>query len=475
MKGIIFFLSFFLYKNLHAQQKDSLNLSLKECVEIALKNNADVHTAANNEAIAYANYQQSKAAVFPYLNGSVMHGLNTGRSINPSDNSYLSQQFASANYEINASLSLWNGFKIRNYIRKADVDLQAGKMNVQQHKDAITIEVIVAYLDILNQEEQLNSLVQQKQATQVQYARLETLNLSGAANPSDVYDLRGQLSSNDIGIINQQNYVHTAKITLFQLMNLPLNIHVSFQRPLSLSEVQLSEKESIDDIYTNSLGTLPLVKLAELKYRSAHTQVKVARADYYPSLQLNGGLGTAYSSAATKNIPGSPSTVPTGDYYINGATKVPIYRDVEIMNYQKIPYANQLKNNYGANINLTLFVPLFNGFQTKTNVKIAKAQEKESLQQLGTVQKQLKNTIGRIYYDADAALKVWLQQQDQVLAYKEYFRISEVKFLAGTINSAEYLIAKNKLEQAETSLIAAKYNYIFKSKILSYYEGRLSF
>lgn len=475
MKCFILFLSLILCKTMQAQQPDSVKLSLQKCVQIALANNVDINTAANNAAINSVNYQQSKAEIFPSLNGSVNHGLNVGRSINPSDNSYLSQSFTSADYGINASLSLWNGFKIRNYIRKSALDNQAGLMDVQQQKDEIIIQVIVAYLDILNQEEQLNSLLQQKQTTQVQYARLDTLNLSGAADPSDLYDLKGQLSSNEISIINQKNNVQTAKITLFQLMNMPLNMNADFEKPLSLTQPQLPENESIENIYAESLASLPLVKSAALKYQSAQKQIKVARADFYPSLQLNAGLGTAYSSAATKTIFGDYAQQETGDYIMNGAGKQPVYRDVAAMDYQKISYANQLKNNYGANINLTLNVPLFNAFRTRANVKVAKVQEKESLLQLQTVQKQLKNTIGRTYYDADAALKTWQQQQEQVVAYKEYFRISEVKFLAGTINSSEYLIAKNKLEQAETGLIAAKYNYIFKSKILSYYEGSLQF
>ena len=155
MKCFIFFLSLIFCKNLQAQQQDTMQFSLQKCVQIALANNVDINTANNNATINNANYQQSKAEIFPTLNGSVNHALNTGRSINPSDNSYLSQSFTSANYEIDASLSLWNGFKIRNYIRKSALDNQAGLMDVQQQKDAIIIQVIVAYLDILNHTNQM--------------------------------------------------------------------------------------------------------------------------------------------------------------------------------------------------------------------------------------------------------------------------------------------------------------------------------
>lgn len=449
-------------------------MTLVECVQIALKNNQSVYMANFNAETQAVYHSQAKASVFPSVNSTIDHGLNTGRSINPSDNSYLSQSFTSANYNLNASLSLWNGFKVRNYIRKTDLDERSGRLDAQQQEDAITIEVIAAYLDILNQQELLNNLYRQELTTQVQYNRLDTLNQSGAASPADLYDIKGQLNSSEIAIIDQKNAIKTAKITLFQLLNLPLDMGIVLEAPGKSIRPDQPAAGSIDEIYSHSLESLPMIKSSKLKLESAGRQVAINRADYYPSLTLNGGLGTAFSSAANRSVPGDILRQETGAYVLNGAEQQPVYQDVAMMGTQKIPYWDQLKNNYGANVNLTLNIPIFNGLQTKSNVKIARIQEKQAKLELSTTETQLKNAIGKAYFDAGAAMDAWLKQQEQVAAYQEYFRISEVKFNAGAINSSEYLIAKNKLSQAENSLVAAKYNYIFKSKILSYYEGTLS-
>lgn len=449
------------------------NLTLASCVQMALKNNETIYLAQFNAEAAGVYHQQAKAAIFPTVSGLINHGLNSGRSINPSDNSYLSQSFTSADYSLSASLSLWNGFKVRNYIRQTDLDEKSGKLDAQQQRDAITIEVIAAYLDILNQQEQLNNLYKQELSTQIQYNRLDTLSQSGAASPADLYDIKGQLNENQLAIIQQKNGIENAKITLFQLMNEPLDMSIVLEAP-NQGKVPGAENGSIEGIYEQSLTNLPNIQSAKLKFQSAEKEVAINKADLYPYLTLNGGIGTAFSSAATRSLPGSLQQSETGGYVMQGGARFPVYEDVQQMRTQKIPYFDQLKNNYGANVNLTLNIPIFNGLQTRSNVKIAKIQQKQAALNLNTAEKQLKNAVGKAYFDQSSALDGWAKQQEQVAAYREYFRISEVKFNAGAINSAEYLIAKNKLNQAENSLVAAKYNYIFKSKILSYYKGTLS-
>jgi outer membrane protein len=448
-------------------------LSLEACVETALQNNMDIKTAKTNAAIAGVYHNQAKLEQLPSVSGYIGHGLNSGRSINPSDNSYISQSFTSANYSLSASLSLWNGFKLRNYIRKTKLDAEAGTWDAQQSKDAITIQVIAAYLEVLNQQEILNNYYRQLLSTQVQYNRLDTLNESGAANPDDFYDMKGQLSSSELAIIDQKNIIKSAKITLFQLMNQPLNLDVVLKEPKTM-DVKSAENQSIDAIYKGALTYLPSVKSAQLKFLSAGKNVAVEKADLYPSLSLNGGIGTAFSSAATRSIAGESITQENGNYVISGSEKLPVYTNTTAMSYRDIPYWNQLKNNYGTNLNLTLNIPIFNGSQARSDVKVAKLQQDLAKDQLSTTQTDLKNTISKAYFDQQTALNAWLKQQDQVAAYKEYFRISEVKFNTGAINSAEYLIAKTKYSQAENALIVAKYNYIFKTKILSYYKGALS-
>lgn len=423
-----------------AQDADSTaNLTLEKCIGFALRNNADINNSGFQSQINGVNYTQAKAQVFPSVNANIDHSLNSGRSINPSNNGYSTQSFTSANYGLNASMTLWNGFRLQNYIRKTDLDNKAAAMSLQNQRDMVTLQIIVAYLDVLNQEDQLDDYKQQLLGTQAQLAKLDSMDKSGAAKPDDIASTQGLLNGNQLSIIQQIDNIKNAKITLFGLMNVPLNIDAVLDRPQSLTQIQIQPEESIEDIYNRSISALPLIKSQELQEQSAYKNVQVQKGSYYPTLSFGAGIATNYSSSAT------------GNYY------------------------NQLKNNYGTSLGLSLGIPIFNGLQTRSNIKLAKIGYNQAAFTTKTVKNQLKNTIGQYTADVDAALKSWQKQQEQVNAYAELLRVDQIKFNAGALDATDFLVAKTQLQQAQINLIVQKYTYIFKSKILSYYQGQLRF
>jgi outer membrane protein len=425
-----------------AQQDDSTaNLTLEKCVAMALRNNAGINNSAFASQIAQAYHTQAQAAPYPAVSGSVEHTLNSGRNINSQNNSYSTQSFTQANYALSAGMPVFNAFKYRNNIQKTNLDFKASEYDLQNQKDQITLQVITAYLDVLNQEDQLELYKQQLLSTQAQMSRLDSMDKAQAAKPDDIANMQGELSGSQVAIIQQENAVKNAKIILFNLMNVPVNIDAVLDRPQSLTEMQLTPSESINNIYAHSLQTLPVIKEAELQEQSAFKSVQINKADYYPNLQLGAGIATTFTNTATDN------------------------------NGNKIGYFNQLKNNYGTWMALTLNIPVFNGLQTRTNVKIAKIQAAKASFNTKTTKNQLKSNIATALSNANTALLAWQQQQQQVTAYKELMRVDEIKFNAGAMNATDYLVDKTKLEQAEITLIVDKYTYIFNSKILSYYQG----
>ncbi|MDE1191554.1 MAG: TolC family protein [Arachidicoccus sp.] len=443
----IFIISFlFLSVFVKAQDADTTSdFTLEKCVQMALRNNVDINNSAFQSQQNKAYHTQAQAALYPSVSGSIDHSLNSGRNINSQNNTYSTQSFTQANYGLSASVPIFNAFKYRNNIKKTDLDFKASQYDLQNEKDQITLQVIVAYLNVLNQQDQLENYKQQLLSTQAQMNHLDSMNGAGAAKPDDIANMQGQLSGNQISIVQQENAVKDAKITLFNLMNVPVNIDAVLERPQSLTDIQLAENQSVDDIYSRSLQNLPMIKEAELQEQSAYKYVQINKADYYPYLQFGASIATTFTNTATDSY-GS-----------------------------KIGYFNQLKNNYGTSFGLSLNIPIFNGLQTRTNVKIAKILAAKATFNTKTVKNNLKSNIVKASSDADAALSAWQQQQKQVDAYKELMRVDEIKFNAGAMNATDYLVDKTKLEQAEITLIVDKYTYIFNSKILSYYQGDLSF
>ncbi|MEO8172902.1 MAG: TolC family protein, partial [Sediminibacterium sp.] len=204
------------------QQMDG-QLTLKQCVETAIQNNLLVRQSEYQSQVDKVNYQLAKGNQLPFISGSVNHGINQGRSIDPFTNSYADQQINFANYSIGTSITIWNGSAIVNNIKQNELNAKASEMDWQQQKDNITINVILAYLQVLSNQEQLTIARNQVEVTKGQVARLETLNNSGAIAPSVYYDLRGQLSGDELNVITIKNNVETAKIILAQLMNVQYN------------------------------------------------------------------------------------------------------------------------------------------------------------------------------------------------------------------------------------------------------------
>jgi outer membrane protein len=209
-----------------AQAGDSSRLSLKQSIDIALKNNPQVQQSDFQLQASAVNLKQAKANVLPDLFGNVGHGLNQGRSIDPFTNSYINQGVAFGNYNVSSGVVLFNGYQLKNLIQQSSLTYEANKMDVQQTKDNITLNVILAYLQILNNQDQIVQARAQADVTRKQVERLNVMNEAGAIVPAQFYDLKGQLANDELAIINSQNALNNARLNLSQLMNVPYKFRV---------------------------------------------------------------------------------------------------------------------------------------------------------------------------------------------------------------------------------------------------------
>lgn len=456
-----------------SQDTAAQTYGLQQCIDIAIKNNPDVKLAEFNMESDQVNRTQARAKLFPGISGNISRSFYNGKSINPYTNNYINRQNTADNYGLNASIVLWHGSSIMNFIRQNNLTYEAGKMNFQNAKDQLTINVILDYLSVLNDEEQLKIAKQQVGVTQEQANRLEILNSKGAISPSDLYNMRGQLGSNEMTVLSTQNALTAAKLNLAQLMNIPYAASIQLQ-PIETT-ILSPYNGTIDEINQYAQNHLAVVKAAELYDESAKRGVKVARGQMLPTLALFGGLGTNYSSAATTSQLISSTEQQTGSYVKYNGSELPVYTMEPDYQNNNVPYGNQLKNNFNSNFGLNLSIPILNGLQARSQVKLAKINEEETAFKAKTVQIQLRQAIERDYVSMTTAYETYKKLVQQVADYTESFREAKIKFEAGAITSVDFVFAENNMNQANLNLIAAKYNYIVKTKVLDYYRGKLTF
>ena len=454
---------------LNAQDTLQHTYSLQQCVDIAIQNNPDVKNAEFKMQSNNVSTQQAKANAYPGLSGNITHGINQGRSINPYTNSYLDQQINTAQYSLNAGVVLWNGESIQNNIKQNNLNYEAGKKDVEQTKNDLTINVILAYLQVLSYRDQLQLAVQQAAVTRKQVERLDLLNKDGAIAPSTLYDQKGQLGNDELNIISSKNAVETAKITLVQLMNIPYASDMQLEQ---INKDVVKYNVTLDEIYTQASQKLALVKAAELRNKSAAVSVAVAKGQLLPTLSLNGSLGTNYSNAATTLQYINTSDVATNNYVLINNVKANVYAQQDNYNNEKIPYGSQWKNNFNSYVGLEVQIPIFNAAKLRSQVKLATINEQQINIQSQTINIHLRQSIDQAYINMNTAYERFQMLNQQVKDYTESFRAATIKFEAGAITSVDYIIAKNNVDRANINLIASKYDYILKTRILDYYMGK---
>ncbi|HSZ35436.1 MAG TPA: TolC family protein [Puia sp.] len=454
-------------------QDSTKYLSIKQCVDLAIKNNLLVQQSEIQLATNGVAFKQSKENLLPQINGSISQGMNYGRSVNTFNNTYIDEQNSSGNYSLSGNLVLFNGLQLQNAIRQNALFYNASKMDLQQQKDNITLQVINAYLTVLSNKEALEIAIKQASVDSAQVARLQIQNQEGAIPPATLYDLKGQYATDLVNVVNSVNALETSKVNLFALLN------VSYQRDATFEMVNMNAdisdlNNSSDTIYQTALQTIPTIKANDLRVQSFQKSIAVMRGKLWPTLYLFGNLNSNYTSIATNTITGStPSVVSTGEFVTVGPTTY----DVSSNSYpiEKTPFGDQVKNNRYQSFGLGLNIPILNYFSARNNVKIAKLNYQNARVISDASHNQLQQMVEQAWQNLKAAYGQYKGYVDQVNAYGESFRTAEIRFNEGVITSVDYVIAKNNVDRANLNLVAARYNYIFRTKILEYYQGRLSF
>jgi outer membrane protein len=448
-------------------------LTLKDAVDLAIKNNLDVRQSELDVERAKAGYQQAWGSMLPSLNGNANHGRSEGRNVNPFDNTFITESLNSADYSISSQLILFNGLRLQNALRQNSLGRKASELEYQQMKDNVTLNVILAYLQVLNNTDLVAQSINQAEVSRQQVERLEVLNSEGAIPPGQLYDLKGQLADNQLTIINNQNNLQASKLTLSQLMNIPFTNQLEVER-ISLDQFSTDYPAMPDAIYESAVKQLAIMRAATLRTQSAKYGVRSAKGELYPVVSLNGIVFTQYSSQAFQDVLVN-SRFDTGSSYVQvNGTNTKVWTLNETFRRDKISFSDQLDNNLYKALTISLRLPLFNGFQARSRVRLAKIEEKNSQYIEENTRIRLNQNIEQAHFNMTAARSRYTALTEQVAAFGESFRTAEERFNAGAINSVDYVIAKNNLDRANINLIVARYDFLLRTKILDFYQGKLT-
>ena len=441
--------------------------NLQQCVDYALKHNIMLQQAELNNQITKNNSDQSKAAILPSLNAGAAHTYNFGRTIDRYTNTFANTQVLSQNFYISSNLVLWSGLSQWHNIKANQYAYLAGTENVKQQRNDLSLNVATAYINVIYCNELLKIAKSQFDITKLQLDQTEKLANAGTLAKSAVYDVKAQLATEEVNVTGADNNFQIAMLTLKQLMNLDSinNFKISNPDVEVQSEVLLSN--SVQNIYETALKNQPSIKGAEYNYLMAEKYLASAKGRISPTISLNGSIGTGYSGLA-KDVVGYNNVTDTLGYI--GTTPFTYLRQDPV--FKDTPFNDQFKNNTNKSIGFTITVPLFNGLQTYTSVKNAKINAINARLSQELAEQNLYKVIAQSYANARAALNKYVASKSSVEASDQSFNFAQQKFNVGAISSFDFNSAKTRLVNAQSNLLQAKFDYLFKLKVLDFYQGK---
>lgn len=408
---------------------------LQKCFDYAIENNLQIKRQVLNTEYYQNQVNQAKSDRLPNLNAQVGNDFSFGRTLTFPENTYVNANSTSLSGGVSSNLTVFNGMRLSNLVQKSKLDLQATLYELDKTRDDIMLLIAAEYLQILFAEEVLLVDSANLEVTKQQLERSRQLVNAGSLARGAMLEIEAQLAREELQLVNDQNSLQLAYLNLYQFLDLPMAESFKIEKP-SLPEIQANvTMMNAFDVFNNAINVRPEIKAAQLRVESAMKELEIAKGNRYPSLSF-------------------------GAYYNN------IFNNKDSRSFNE-----QIQNNGRSSLGLTLSIPIFNRFQVKNSISNSQIQISDYEYQLQIARNVLRKDIELVYTNALAALNRYISTQKAVTSMKEAFRYTEEKFNVGMINSVEYNQSKNNLATAQSDLIQAKYEYIFRTKILDFYNG----
>jgi len=315
-------------------------------------------------------------------------------------------------------------------------------------RDNIALNIAASYLQILYNIEQVHNAQRQVEISKKQIERTKKETMAGTVARGNLLDIEAQGANDQVNLVKTQNKLMLSYLDLMQLLDIKGDTVFDIEKP-NLIIAQRPSLLPVQTIYDRALAIRPEIKSAQYSVKAADRALALAKGQRSPTLSLNSSYGNNYSDQIrVSNNPTDPG-----------------------FNETK-PFWDQLKDNRNITLGFRLSIPILNGFQVSTHIKQSKISLENANLNLKIEKNNLRKSIEQAYADALAAYQTYIAREKSVVSLKESFKYAQEKMNVGMLSSTDYDIAKVKLFNAESDIIAAKYDYIFKTKILDFYLGR---
>ncbi|MDD3077952.1 MAG: TolC family protein [Paludibacter sp.] len=399
-----------------AEQK----MTLQECIDMALENNRNIKQRELERKTKEIAYKQARLNLLPDLNGSASQSWSFGRS-QIADGTYQNLNVSSSSYGISTGITLFDGLKMKYNIDERMAGLKKSEADLEKIRQDIILNVSTAYLQVLLNKELLQVADDQLELTKNKIEQQQKLVETGKLAEGEMYELYAQQSKEELSKTQADNTLKLSLLDLAQIIELSdfEDLDVEVPADLMSNELQLLDAKTV---YESAVAHRPEVKSAEYQLKGNEKNVQIAKAAFFPTLTFGANVSSGYyNSVATPTSTG---------------------------------------------VGFNLSVPIFNKMGTRNQVKTAQLNVESSKLDFENTKIELRKTIQQAYYNAIAAKSKWDAAIKSEQANKEAYRFANQKYEGGRATLYELYQAKNNLSTAQSDVVQAKYEYIFRLKIL---------
>ena len=445
--------------------------TLEDCIQYAMENNIQIKQAVLTTEYNENLLKQSKLGQIPSLNGNANYNYSWGRALDQTTYQFTdNQQIHSISMGLSSRANLFNGLQVRNTILQNEINLMASYQDVEKVKNDISLNIAAAYLTIMFNQELVAVSKSQLETTGQQVERTKKLVDAGKLARGTYLEIQAQYASEELNVVNAENQLSISLLNLQQILDLPIDTAFSVLIPELENPDQTPLVIDAMDVYQTAEQLMPEIKSAMLNLESAEKGLAIAKGARSPQLYFSANYNSGYSDIREQVVDvGPPTQIPLGET-VSGEGVVSYPQEMPI--YGAYPFFEQLRDNTSAGIGLGISVPIFNGWSVNTSIANARIQHENAKLQLQSQKLALYAIIQQSYADALASLKKFKATQQALVSMEESFKYTETRFEVGLVNTVDYNMAKNQLIATQSDLLQAKYDFIFKTKILQFYQGQ---
>ncbi len=442
--------------------------SLERCINYALENNLDIRIQRLQQERADHEVLQSYANVLPAFNTNSRFGANFGRSIDAVTNEIYTERIIYQNMNATANMTLFAGFRTINNIRYRLAQQTAFKHDTESREHDLILTIANAYLQIMYFEDMLEVAAQQLEINRQKVERTRILLEGGTVSRRDLLEMEAVAAEQEVIYTSTENQLNLSYLELIHLLELDPDEDFRIERPeLFVEDVRILYDAG--EVLGKAMDVEPSLAAARKRISMAESGLAIVNGERMPTLSMSAGLGTAYSDALRRPTNHVNSSVVLHNQMAGNSLYL---KNDDMPVFEKVPYRDQLTENYARSASLILSIPIFNNFQVRTRVQHARIDLDQARIRYENSRNNLSRIIHQAHADAMAAYKEYASNSKALEASRESFSYAEEGFALGRVSTLEYNEAQARLNRAEVNLLQSMYEFVFKVKILEFYQGQ---